>query len=287
MQLSSMNSVSPSFTGNSSNNLADIAARVVAEFRSENGHDDDNDIYDNAYVDDDEPNRIRTENLNQINENKGEEEEEDEFEFDVVCRSNNLTSVSADEIFSNGEIVPKYPLFDQSLLLNETVDDNSDTNLKPVAPSVRHSLGKLFEQERESVLSKPIHALSKGDTPSKVSVLDGVSPDMYCIWKPKVESPERCKKSKSTGNSSKRWRFRNILQRSNSDGHIAVGKNASDLSQLTLKKKKVDKTAKVAGADVDDGEFNEEVDFVSKMNKGGGGSGISGKLKGGSESLEK
>ncbi|KAK6155194.1 hypothetical protein DH2020_009442 [Rehmannia glutinosa] len=42
----------------------------------------------------------------------------------------------------------------------------------------------------------------------------------YCVWRPKgadQPSPSRCKKSKSTGSASKRWKFRDLL-RSNSEG---------------------------------------------------------------------
>ncbi|KAI7736598.1 hypothetical protein M8C21_028077 [Ambrosia artemisiifolia] len=261
MQFDSLNSISPSFTGNSSNNnLADIAARVVEEFRNENGFedDDDQDIYN-----------FVTHDVNQ-NFEENDEEEDKEFEFAVVCRSNpNYSShVSADEI------VPKYPLFDRSLLLNNDVNDdvvsdklksdnnnNNTNNNNIISVSVRQPLGKLFREERETT---PLSSEGGGDN------LDGVIPGTYCIWKPKVESPEKCKKSNSTGNSSKRWRFRNLLQRSNSDGNMTAVKHApvNDNGYFPATKKKGDKTAKVAGAD-DDGEVRPVTTESNCENKGG------------------
>ncbi|KAL9992617.1 hypothetical protein Hdeb2414_s0026g00678521 [Helianthus debilis subsp. tardiflorus] len=265
-----MNSISPSLTGNSSTNLADIAARVVEEFRNQNNHEEDDDIYNftedenQVYVHENDPsNRNYTENLKR-NEEEGQEDEEEEFEFAVVCRNPSLSPVSADEIFSNGEILPRYPLFDRSLLLNDVVSDHSDKI--SVTESVRQPLGKLFREERES---------SSCTTSSEADNLAGVTPGTYCIWKPKEESPERCKKSNSTGNTSKRWRLRNLLQRSNSDSRMTAGKHApvTDIGNFPATKKKgekakkVDKTAKVAGAD-DDGELTSVTDEIKSANKG-------------------
>ncbi|KAF5807115.1 hypothetical protein HanRHA438_Chr05g0239001 [Helianthus annuus] len=270
MHFTSMNSISPSFTGNSSSNLADIAARVVEEFRNQNNDEEDN-IYsftedaNQVYVhENDRSDRNYTENLKRNEEEEEEEGDEEEFEFAVVCRNPSLSPVSADEIFSNGEILPRYPLFDRSLLLNDVVSDQSDKI--SVTESVRQPLGKLFKEERES---------ASCTTSSEADNLAGVTPGTYCIWKPKEESPERCKKSNSTGNTSKRWRLRNLLQRSNSDSRMTSGKHApvADFGNFPATKKKgekvkkVDKTAKVAGAD-DDGELTSVTDEIKSANKG-------------------
>ncbi|MFS7939944.1 hypothetical protein Hanom_Chr05g00457831 [Helianthus anomalus] len=270
MHFSSMNSISPSFTGNSSSNLADIAARVVEEFRNQNDDEEDDDIYNftedanQVYVhENDRSDRNYTENLKR-NEKEEEEGDEEEFEFAVVCRNPSLSPVSADEIFSNGEILPRYPLFDRSLLLNDVVSDQSDKI--SVTESVRQPLGKLFREERES---------ASCTTSSEADNLAGVTPGTYCIWKPKEESPDRCKKSNSTGNTSKRWRLRNLLQRSNSDSRMTSGKHppVADFGNFPATKKKgekakkVDKTAKVAGAD-DDGELTSVTDEIKSANKG-------------------
>ncbi|KAL4566595.1 hypothetical protein LXL04_030714 [Taraxacum kok-saghyz] len=276
MQSSSVITVSPSFTGYSSNNLADIAARVVEEFRNENGCDEDDEIYNftgdgNRYYTpvDGEVDGTVTEKLK---ENEEESDEDGEFEFAVVCKPFDSSSVSADEIFSNGEIMPRYPLFDRSLLLDEVsdFDNKSETNSKP-APVVRAPLRQLFSEERDS----PSCSSSEADD------LDGVTPGTYCIWKPKVESPGTCKKSNSTGNTSKRWKFRNLLHRSNSDRNFSSSKDTHApiviYSPLTTsnkkieKVKKVEKSAKVAVAD-DDGEpapVTFENNSANKTNKSG------------------
>ncbi|XP_076902795.1 uncharacterized protein LOC143557649 [Bidens hawaiensis] len=275
-----MDSVSMSFTANSSNNLADIAARVVEEFRNENGlEDDDDDIYNNLYVDnqvDEEP--VGNNCVQNLKENETEEAEDAEFEFAVVCRNPNLFSsvsademkpkkpkmqISADEMFSNGEIVPRYPLFDQSLLLDyeQRIPRYNADSLPPEdtvhSLVVRNPLRKLFREERETVTCS-----------------DGAAPGTYCIWKPKEESPEKCKKSNSTGNSSKRWKFKNLLQRSNSDSYMAAGKSAPvadfGAKKKSEKVKKVDNPAKVAGAD-DDGEVKPVAGDINSTSKGGNG----------------
>lgn len=224
MQSNSLSSISPSFTSHSSNNLADIAARVVQEFHNENTYDDDDDIY--TFHD----HLNHQNNNNNQQESLSDEEEDEEFEF----------AISADDIIFNGEIFPRYPLFDRSLLSDDVVTDKSKR--------VRQPLRKLFIQERETASSSS----------SESDDLDGVSPETYCIWKPKEES---CKKSNSTGNSSKRWKFRNFLHRSNSDIHMtSAGKNAPVIIFRQVNKK-AEKTAKVAGADDED-----EIISAKKLN---------------------
>ncbi|XP_022773682.1 uncharacterized protein LOC111315924 [Durio zibethinus] len=72
--------------------------------------------------------------------------------------------------------------------------------------------------------------IGDGDIPSssssEVDELEGVPTETYCVWKPKQSaesSPNRCKKSKSTGSSSsKRWRLiKDLLKRSNSDSKVS------------------------------------------------------------------
>jgi hypothetical protein len=111
----------------------------------------------------------------------------DDFEFDFTFLS--TEPVPAGDIFHNGQIKPTYPypLFDQSLL-NGVVSTIAET-----APCRRRlPLKKLMEEDGEE--------------------FDGVAPDTYCVWTPP------CKKSSSTGSTSKRWKFRDLLLRSHSDG---------------------------------------------------------------------
>ncbi|KAL5064646.1 hypothetical protein RYX36_026383 [Vicia faba] len=114
----------------------------------------------------------------------------DDFEFDFTFLSTD--SVSADVIFHNGQIAPTYPLFDQSLL-------NGVVSRSHVLPETalrrrRLPLKKLMEEDGEG------------------KELDGVAAGTYCVWTPP------CKKSSSAGSNSKRWKFRDFLLRSHSDG---------------------------------------------------------------------
>ncbi|XP_061352932.1 uncharacterized protein LOC133297751 [Gastrolobium bilobum] len=59
------------------------------------------------------------------------------------------------------------------------------------------------------------------ESSSEVDDLEGVQAGTYCVWTPNSPqaSPNRCKKSNSTGSSStsKRWKLLDLLRRSNSD----------------------------------------------------------------------
>ncbi|KAL2528871.1 hypothetical protein Fot_21472 [Forsythia ovata] len=86
---------------------------------------------------------------------------------------------------------------------------------------------KSSDQEVESnrIPSKKIFLENREhDTPSSSSSeadeLETLPPGTYCMWRPKAveSSPSQCKKSKSTGSASKRWKFRDLLRRSYSDG---------------------------------------------------------------------
>lgn len=130
----------------------------------------------------------------------GEEEEEcagidrrvHEHDFD-------FTFVSTDEVLSDSQIGPVFPVFNRDLLLQDGE-----------AKTLRFPLKKLFMEERDATSSSS----------SDADELEGIPEGTYCVWRPKQvpPSPERCKKSSSTGSASKRWRFRDLLRRSNSDG---------------------------------------------------------------------
>ncbi|KAK4735430.1 hypothetical protein R3W88_009691 [Solanum pinnatisectum] len=212
MQARWESSQSPSFNSYSNKNLAEIADRVVQEFRAENGTDEE------FFVDDDgglscfESGR----RLNENEEEQGnEDEDEDEFEFSFVKQSE-ISPVAADEIFYNGQIRPIYPLFNRDLLsdlMNGRSNSNSTSEeISSARPkSIRLPLRKLFmEEEREANFSC---------SSSEADDLEGIPEGTYCTWRPKPEekSAGSCKKSSST-DSSKRWKFRDLLYRSNSDG---------------------------------------------------------------------
>lgn len=156
---------SPSFSSYSSDTLSQIAARVI--------HTDEDTLLESS----------------QHNDNTSKQNDDSEFEFNLLSTD----TVSADDIFHNGQIKPTYPLFDQSLL-------NGVVSVSPVLPETvprrrRLPLKKLMAVEGEE--------------------FDDVAPDTYCVWTPP------CKKSSSTGSTgsvSKRWKFRDLLLRSHSDG---------------------------------------------------------------------
>ncbi|KAK1299347.1 hypothetical protein QJS10_CPB14g00120 [Acorus calamus] len=133
-----------------------------------------------------------------------EESEEEEFEFAFVSDSGATT---ADEIFSNGQIRPIYPVFDRDLLLMSSDPSKIDDPVE----TLRAPLRKLLIEDREP----PSSSSSDADE------LEGLPIESYCVWTPRSSvppSPDRCKKSNSTG-SSKRWRLRDlVIGRSSSDG---------------------------------------------------------------------
>lgn len=214
-------SLSPSFNAySSSDRLAQIAARVVNEFREELGDDDDvwkeiDAEYENNTQFAQPPSQEREPRNDDV---KDAEEEEEEFEFAFVCREAQTSPISADDVFYNGQIRPVYPVFDQSLLLQGNDDSDSaavDKNSEKVATKKprRQPLRMLMiEEERETASCSS----------SEADDLENLPPGTYCVWAPPKASGERgggggCEKSSSTG-SSKRWKFRDLLSRSSSDG---------------------------------------------------------------------
>lgn len=206
-------SLSPSFNAySSSDRLAQIAARVVNEFREELG-DDDDDVW--KEIDDEyENNKQFAQPPSQEHDDVNEEEEE-EFEFAFVCREAQTSPISADDVFYNGQIRPVYPVFDQSLLLQGNDDSDSaavDKNSEKLATTKprRQPLRMLMiEEERETASCSS----------SEADDLENLPPGTYCVWAPPKASGGGggCDKSSSTG-SSKRWKFRDLLSRSSSDG---------------------------------------------------------------------
>ncbi|XP_059643359.1 uncharacterized protein LOC132285207 [Cornus florida] len=137
-------------------------------------------------------------------ETSNEPADDDGFEF-AIARSD--LDGTGDEIFYDGQIRPIFPIFDRNLLTREDQDhDQTESDV----PAIRIPLSKLFVEDRE-----PSSVSS-----SEADELESVPPGTYCVWRPKVveASPSRCKKSNSTGSASKRWRFSNLLRRSNSEG---------------------------------------------------------------------
>ena len=120
----------------------------------------------------------------------GRRVDDDDFEFAFV---------STDEVLRESQIGPVFPVFNRDLLSEDGE-----------AKTLRFPLKKLFMEERDAMSSSS----------SDADELEGIPEGTYCVWQPKQvpPSPGRCKKSSSTGSTSKRWRFRDLLRRSNSDG---------------------------------------------------------------------
>ncbi|GMI68399.1 hypothetical protein like AT3G27880 [Hibiscus trionum] len=141
--------------------------------------------------------------------------DDEEFEF-------------ASNLCENPETFSSFPIFSHG-------DGGNDDN--GVEEAIRIPLRKLFIGDEDI----------QSSSSSEADELDGLPTDNYCVWKPKQSaesSPNRCKKSKSTGSSSsKRWRFiKDLLKRSNSDGNVSSSslfmnfdKNEEKVSEKTAK----------------------------------------------------
>ncbi|XP_027338410.1 uncharacterized protein LOC113852385 [Abrus precatorius] len=196
-------SPSPSFSSYSSETLAEIAARVIEELRRDpHSVTDEDDALFPAWQNDDHSFPAP---------NDDDQPENDDFEFSFVPRD--LSSpVSADDIFYNGQIRPMYPIFDRNLLFDAPAPPNDTApNNKNDATTRRRRLPlrKLMFEEGET-------ASCSSSTDESVD-LEGVAEGTYCAWTPNSVGRER-KKSSSTGSASKRWKLRDLLLRSHSDG---------------------------------------------------------------------
>ncbi|KAG6395948.1 hypothetical protein SASPL_142082 [Salvia splendens] len=130
----------------------------------------------------------------------------EEFEFSLVREDNELPE---EDFVYDGQLGPIFPVFNRDLLLSDGGDDRRDS-------SVQVPLSQLLLEDRRGGEDNPPSCSS-----SEADELESVPAGTYCVWRPKASdlpSPSRCKKSKSTGSASKRWKFRDLMRRSNSDG---------------------------------------------------------------------
>ncbi|KAE8023460.1 hypothetical protein FH972_009151 [Carpinus fangiana] len=174
------------------------------------------------------------------------EEEEDEEEFSFACVNPDGSPISADDAFADGQIRPIFPLFNGDFLLADAYDGESKpkegSSSTPWPP-----LRKFFVKERDPT---PSSSTSESDERE-----EGAPAGPFCEWSGKAELS---KKSNSTG-FSKIWRFRDLVRRSNSDGHDAFvflnhsSANAKPSSEPTTEAKKnegVEKKEKVGKVEV-------------------------------------
>ncbi|XP_074562649.1 uncharacterized protein LOC141819200 [Curcuma longa] len=146
----------------------------------------------------------------------------EEFEFAFVIKDPEAgPEITANELFSNGQIRTIYPVFGSGLLLEPPLA--AATNERTTETKGRRTLRRLFIEEREEDSSRASSASSSSSS-AGVDELDGVPEGTYCVWAP-APSPSqsrRGKKSKSTG-SSLRWRLRELVTvRSHSDGREKI-----------------------------------------------------------------
>lgn len=159
-----------------------------------------------------------------------EDDDEEEEEFTFACVGAEESTVSADDAFHDGRIKPVFPLFDQRLVLaRDLAPGREDLSRRP-------PVKKVFIEAEDSP--------SPTAAEEKIDGLEGENAaEMYCAWSGKAveASPETCKKSNSTG-FSKIWRFRELANRSNSDGRDAfVFLNNNNESKTTSPSKTEEK----------------------------------------------
>nr|GME13269.1 uncharacterized protein LOC109150784 [Ipomoea batatas]GME18240.1 uncharacterized protein LOC109150784 [Ipomoea batatas] len=174
---------SKSFCSYSNTNLADIAARVVEELRVENENESEF-FEDDVFSGPESDREVVGGGVGKEETKEDGDGDEEEFEFEFVTGDAVFSPISADEIFYDGQIRPVYP--------------------------IRLPLRKLFSKEREAQSSC---------SSSEADEMDGIPPGTYCVWRPKAAPAEKSspKKSNSTG-WSKRWKLRDLIHRSNSEG---------------------------------------------------------------------
>ncbi|KAI3731465.1 hypothetical protein L1987_62653 [Smallanthus sonchifolius] len=125
-----------------------------------------------------------------------DDDAEEEGDFTFVCVGDNYSPTT--EVSEDGQIRTVFPLFDQSLLLGGDYDDGK--RRLPIEVPV----DKVFIESRPS-------PLKHGETDGTVRTLSEIT---------ESGTPELNTKSNSTG-FSKIWRFRNEMNRSNSDSRDA------------------------------------------------------------------
>lgn len=168
------------------------------------------------------------------------EDDDEEEEFSFACGID-APPIAADEVFSNGQIRPLFPLFNQNLLLSEEDLEELKEQL-PIKPPVK----KIFIQtEGNSIPATTSSSLTENE--------EIAGP--FCEWSKNkaieatLDNPEVCKKSNSTG-FSKLWRFKDFLHRSNSDGRdtfVFLNPTTPAITPATSSEKKISGEGKVNG----------------------------------------
>lgn len=152
--------------------------------------------------------------------NEESHDDDADFEFSVVLKS-------PDESY------PFFPIFNG----DHEIKDSDNIS------AIRIPLKDLFSEDKEP----PSCSSSEADE------LETVPPGTYCVWTPKniESSPNRwCKKSSSTGSASKRWKLRDLLRRSNSEGKdsfVFLTPKNNEKVEASKQKRSSGEVVKVAG----------------------------------------
>lgn len=240
--MSSPLSLSPSFNKFSGTGFPDIAGSFSRDFEVK------------LQLTTDEPSMEQEEKPNnqlEVEEEEVNEGEEEEFSF--VCLNPDSFSISAEDVFQNGQIRPIFPLFNQDILFAD--ENGSGLKSEDGDVSLRPPLKKIFVE----------------DSPETTMLSSSEPAGPYCEWKSGYKtvveeiSPNTCKKSNSTG-FSKLWRFRDLMVRSNSNGKDAfvfLNQPPSSSTSSVKTEKKSEKEEKNPKVKVDG-----EIKMVKKVKSG-------------------
>ncbi|KAK9276694.1 hypothetical protein L1049_006230 [Liquidambar formosana] len=265
-------SISPSFNTFSSEEYAEISAKLSEDFGGKLNFNfagtQTEKILDEESSKDEKPPEAQDQAEGGEEEEEEDDDDDDEdYEFSFVSADPDAPPINAEDIFQNGQIRPMFPIFNRDLLFAGGYDGDSKSSYDTTY--LRSPLRKLFVEE--------------GDHPSTSSESDelgGVPDGTYCAWSGKVveASSAVCEKSNSTG-FSKRWRFRDLVKRSNSDGRDAfvflnptpMSKNPNQRNENVEKTEKIEKSAKEERGEVStERRSSNEVKVISgKVKKKG------------------
>ncbi|CAN8266123.1 unnamed protein product [Cochlearia groenlandica] len=163
-------------------------------------------------------------------------DEESEFEFSTAAYPHGNEGGFA------------FPVFDRNLVTDSTVVKLNGKSTESVVTPLKD----LFLLERNEESTNQTYPSSSSD--DEEEELDEIPSEIYCPWTPDRSAAAEmspnggCRKSKSTGSSStRRWRIRDLLKRSHSDGKQSLkflnqnSINSNNRDESSSKKKKKEK----------------------------------------------
>ncbi|ESQ46961.1 hypothetical protein EUTSA_v10027885mg [Eutrema salsugineum] len=167
-----------------------------------------------------------------------------------------VRSEFSDEEYSNGdefEFVNAFsgdrgfvfPIFNQILApkLSAAKSDGDKNEPSRAAAAVTTQLGDLLLRDREDPAPTLVYSSSESDEE------DGITSESYCPWTPEKSRIGGWRKSKSTGSSSsssRRWRIKDLLKRSYSEGKQSLNFLNSNSKNRERNRDESSKTKKVS-----------------------------------------